>query len=63
MSFEAMFLYALETIVQPPVYDTIAAAQLTLRDSENAGCTLRVCSNRAGLFAGRAARRGLLLPG
>lgn len=31
MSFEAMFLYALGTIVQPPVYDTIAAAQLTLK--------------------------------
>lgn len=31
LSFEAMFLYALRTIVQPPVYDTIAAAQLTLK--------------------------------
>lgn len=31
LSFEAMFLYALGTIVQPPVYDTIAAAQLTLK--------------------------------
>ena len=33
LSFEAMFLYALETIVQPPVYDTIAAAQLTLKSN------------------------------
>lgn len=31
LSFEAMFLYALGTIVQPPVYDTIAAAPLTLK--------------------------------
>lgn len=31
LPFEAMFLYALGTIVQPPVYDTIAAAQLTLK--------------------------------
>lgn len=33
LSFEAMFLYALGTVVQPPVYDTIAAAQLTLKSS------------------------------
>lgn len=31
LSFEAMFLYALGIIIQPPVYDTIAAAQLTLK--------------------------------
>lgn len=33
LSFEAMFLYALGIIVQPPVYDTIAAAQLTLKNN------------------------------
>lgn len=33
MSFEAMFLYALGTVLQPPVYDTIAAAQLTLKNN------------------------------
>lgn len=31
LSFEAMFLYALGVVVQPPCYDTIAAAQLTLK--------------------------------
>lgn len=31
LSFEAMFLYAKGTIVQMPCYDTIAAAQLTLK--------------------------------
>ncbi|MFX4263103.1 bifunctional 3'-5' exonuclease/DNA polymerase [Pelotomaculum propionicicum] len=31
LSFEAMFLYAKGIVVQPPVYDTIAAAQLTLK--------------------------------
>lgn len=33
LSFEAMFLYALGMVVQAPVYDTIAAAQLTLKSS------------------------------
>ena len=32
LAFEAMFLYALGGIVQPPCYDTIAAAQLTLKE-------------------------------
>ena len=32
LAFESMFLYALGIIVQPPCYDTIAAAQLTLKD-------------------------------
>lgn len=32
LSFEAMFLYALGIILQPPCYDTIAAAQLTLKE-------------------------------
>ena len=32
LAFEAMFLYALGVIVQPPCYDTIAAAQLTLKE-------------------------------
>lgn len=31
LSFEAMFLYALDIVVQPPCYDTIAASQLTLK--------------------------------
>ena len=31
LAFESMFLYALGIIVQPPCYDTIAAAQLTLK--------------------------------
>lgn len=31
LSFEAMFLYALGVVVQPPCYDTIAAAQMTLK--------------------------------
>ena len=33
LAFESMFLYALGVIVQPPCYDTIAAAQLTLKSS------------------------------
>ena len=32
LAFESMFLYALGIIVQPPCYDTIAAAQLTLKE-------------------------------
>jgi len=32
LAFEAMFLYALGIIVRPPCYDTIAAAQLTLKE-------------------------------
>lgn len=32
LAFEAMFLYALGIIVQLPCYDTIAAAQLTLKE-------------------------------
>lgn len=32
LAFEAMFLYALGIIVQPPCYDTIAAAQMTLKE-------------------------------
>jgi len=32
LAFEAMFLYALGVIVQPPCYDTIAAAQMTLKE-------------------------------
>ncbi len=31
ISFEAMFLYRLGIVLQPPVYDTIAAAQLTFK--------------------------------
>lgn len=31
LAFESMFLYALGIIIQPPCYDTIAAAQLTLK--------------------------------
>ena len=31
LAFESMFLYAIDTVVQPPCYDTIAAAQLTLK--------------------------------
>jgi DNA polymerase-1 len=33
LSFEAMFLYALGIVVQPPCYDTIAAAQMTLKNN------------------------------
>lgn len=33
LSFESMFLYAVSVILQAPVYDTIAAAQLTLKSS------------------------------
>lgn len=32
-SFEAMFLYAEGIVIQPPVYDTIAASQMTLKNS------------------------------
>ena len=32
LAFEVMFLYALGVVVQPPCYDTIAAAQLTLKE-------------------------------
>lgn len=31
LSFEAMFLYARGIVLQPPVYDTIAASQMTLK--------------------------------
>lgn len=31
LSFEAMFLYAMEIVVKAPCYDTIAAAQMTLK--------------------------------
>ena len=31
LAFESMFLYALGIILQPPCYDTIAAAQMTLK--------------------------------
>jgi len=33
LSFEAMFLYALGVVLQPPCYDTIAAAQMTLKNN------------------------------
>ncbi|MDL2318168.1 bifunctional 3'-5' exonuclease/DNA polymerase [Eubacteriales bacterium OttesenSCG-928-A19] len=33
LSFEAMFLYARGILLQPPCYDTIAAAQLTLKSN------------------------------
>ncbi len=33
LAFESMFLYAQGIILQPPCYDTIAAAQLTLKSS------------------------------
>lgn len=33
LAFEAMFLYAMGIVVQPPCYDTIAAAQLTLKNA------------------------------
>ena len=33
LSFEAMFLYKHGIVIQPPVYDTIAAAQLTLKNN------------------------------
>lgn len=33
LAFEAMFLYAKGIVLQAPVYDTIAAAQLTLKNS------------------------------
>lgn len=34
LAFESMFLYAQGIVVQPPCYDTIAAAQLTLKNKE-----------------------------
>ncbi|SDN06880.1 bifunctional 3'-5' exonuclease/DNA polymerase [Acetanaerobacterium elongatum] len=33
ISFESMFLYARGIVIQPPVYDTIAASQMTLKSS------------------------------
>ena len=33
LSFEAMFLYARGIVLQPPCYDTIAAAQMTLKSN------------------------------
>lgn len=33
LAFEAMFLYAQGIVIQPPCYDTIAAAQLTLKSA------------------------------
>ena len=32
LQFESMFAYALGIVIQPPVYDTIAAAQMTLKN-------------------------------
>lgn len=33
LAFESMFLYALGIVLQPPCYDTIAAAQMTLKST------------------------------
>lgn len=33
LAFESMFLYARGIVIQPPVYDTIAAAQMTLKNA------------------------------
>lgn len=33
LSFEAMFTYAKDVVILPPVYDTIAAAQMTLKSN------------------------------
>ena len=33
LSFESMFLYKYGIVIQPPVYDTIAAAQMTLKSN------------------------------
>lgn len=33
LAFESMFLYALGIVLQPPCYDTLAAAQLTLKSA------------------------------
>ncbi len=33
LAFESMFLYALDVVLQPPCYDTIAAAQMTLKST------------------------------
>ncbi|HML45698.1 MAG TPA: bifunctional 3'-5' exonuclease/DNA polymerase, partial [Clostridia bacterium] len=33
LAFESMFLYSLDIILQPPCYDTIAAAQMTLKNT------------------------------
>ncbi len=33
LAFEAAFLYALGVVIQPPCYDTIAAAQMTLKSN------------------------------
>ncbi len=33
LAFESMFLYALGVVLQPPCYDTLAAAQLTLKSA------------------------------
>jgi len=33
LAFESMFLYALGIVIQPPCYDTIAAAQMTLKSA------------------------------
>lgn len=38
LAFESMFLYALGIIIQPPCYDTIAAAQMTLKNSFEFRC-------------------------
>ena len=34
LAFEAMFLYKYGIVIQEPVYDTIVAAQLTLKDDD-----------------------------
>jgi DNA polymerase-1 len=38
LSFEAMFLYHLGIVIQPPCYDTIAAAQMTLKSNTEFRC-------------------------
>ncbi|GHU39597.1 hypothetical protein FACS1894105_14370 [Clostridia bacterium] len=35
LAFESSFLYALEIVVKPPVYDTICAAQMTLKNNSD----------------------------
>lgn len=45
LSFEAMFSYAKGIVIMPPVYDTIAASQMTLKNAYDFRIRISVVSN------------------
>ena len=49
LSFEAMFSYAKGIVIMPPVYDTIAAAQMTLKmPTISVSCRIQALRNLPG---------------